>query len=244
MSDICNFSPLPLRNFALLKQNIMFKKMLKKTAMYSLLFFAAYLAIGYLLHALVFAEQKPEISNYFEPGDTFYSKTEKIKQTVVKQENGLVYCSASIEPFAPGPPEHVHNDFDETFEISNGELSLLVSGEVKKIRPGQKLHIPKGTPHKPFNETADTIYTNTLVAFPEKFAFHLVQVYALMDHEGLGKSKNPLLQMSLMNHAGFDSYIAEAPVPMQKILGFVLVPAARLLGYKTYYPEYDIRKKS
>ncbi|HMI79037.1 MAG TPA: cupin domain-containing protein [Ferruginibacter sp.] len=221
----------------------MFKKILKKTAMYSLIAFVAYLEIGYLLHAVIFPEKKPDISTYFKPGDVFYSKTERIKQTVVKQENGFVYCSASIEPFAPGPPEHVHTGFDETFEISNGELSLLVNGEVKKLRPGQKLHIPKGTPHKPYNETADTIYTTNLVAFPEKFAFHLVQVYGLMDNEGLGKSKSPLLQMSLMNREGFDSYMAGIPVPMQKTLGFILTPATRLLGYKSFYPAYDIKRR-
>ena len=209
--------------------------------MYFVIVLAAYLAIGYLLHAVIFPEQKPDISTYFKAGDIFYSKTEKIKQTVVKQENGLVYCAASIEPFAPGPPRHVHTDFDEVFEVTNGELSLWVDGEIKKLRPGQKLHIPKGTPHKPFNQTAETIYTKGLVAFPEKFAFHLVQVYGLMDNENLGKSSGTMLQMSLMNHAGFDSYLAGPPLFMQKAMGFVLVPATRLFGYKSFYPAYDIR---
>lgn len=219
----------------------MIKKIIKRTFMFLLIFLVAYLAIGYLLHS-IFPEQKPEIGNYFKPGDVFYSKTEKVKQTVVKQENGFVYCSAAIEPFAPGPPEHIHTDFDETFEISNGELSLLVNGEVKKIRPGDKLHIPKGTPHKPFNETADTIYTKNLVAFPEKFAFYLVQVYGLMDHEQLGKSAGTMLQMSLLNHAGFDSYLAGPPLFMQRTMGFILTPATRLFGYKSYYADYDLRK--
>jgi mannose-6-phosphate isomerase-like protein (cupin superfamily) len=221
----------------------MFKRKLKKTAMYFVIILAAYLGIGYLLHAVVFPEKKPEISTYFKAGDVFYSKTERIKQTVVKQENGFVYCNASIEPFAPGPPEHVHSNFDETFEVLNGELSLLVNGEVKKIRPGQKLHIPTGTPHKPFNETADTIHTKELVAFPEKFAFHLAQVYGLMDNEGLGNSPGTMLQMSLMNHEGFDSYMAGPPLFMQKTLGFILTPATRLFGYKSFYPAYDMRKK-
>ena len=210
--------------------------------MYFVIFLVAYLGIGYLFHAVLFPEQKPDIAGYFKAGDVFYSKTEKIKQTVVKQENGFVYCTATIEPFAPGPPMHVHTDFDETFEVRNGELSLWVNGEVKKIRPGQKLHIPKGTPHKPFNETADTIQTEGVVAFPEKFAFHLVQVYGLMDNKGLGKSSGTMLQMSLLSHAGFDSYLAGPPVPMQKVMGFLLTPATRLLGYKSYYPAYDIRR--
>ena len=49
--------------------------------MYFAIFLAAYLGIGYLLHAVIFPEQKPDISTYFKPGDIFYSKTEKIKQS-------------------------------------------------------------------------------------------------------------------------------------------------------------------
>lgn len=220
----------------------MFKKIVKKTAMYFLIFLAAYLGIGYLLHGVIFPEKKPPVSTYFKAGDIFYSTAEKIKQTVVKQENGLVYCTASLEPFAPGPPQHVHTDFDEVFEVANGELSMWVNGEIKKIRPGQKLHISKGTPHKPFNETADTIYTKGVFAFPEKFAFHLVQVYGLMDNENLGKSSGTLLQMTLLQQSGFDSYLAGPPVFMQRAMGFILTPATRLFGYKSFYEAYDIRK--
>lgn len=221
----------------------MLRRNLKKMALYFVVLLAAYLVIGYLLHAVLIPEQKPAVSSYFRQGDVFYSKAEKIKQTVVNQDRGLVYCSTVIEPFAPGPPEHVHAGFDEVFEIENGELSLLVNGEVKKLTPGQKLHIPKGTPHKPFNETADTIYAKGFIAFPEKFAFHLSQVYGLMDQKNFGKSAGTMMQMSLLNNAGFDSYIAGPPLFVQKTMGFILAPASRLLGYKSFYPEYDIRKQ-
>jgi mannose-6-phosphate isomerase-like protein (cupin superfamily) len=223
----------------------MFKRKLKKTAMYFMIALGSYLAIGYLLHAVIFPEKKPDISSYFKPGDVFYSKAEKVKQTVVKQENGFVYCSTVIEPFAPGPPAHIHTGFDETFEVSNGELSLWINGEVKKLRPGQSITIPKGTAHKPFNETADSIYTKGLVPFPEKFAFHLSQVYGMLDNEpGFGKSAGTLFQMSLLNSSGFDSYMDGPPVFIQKTMSFLFTPATRLFGYKSYYPVYDVRSRS
>ncbi len=219
----------------------MFKKKLKKTAMYFLIVLAAYLAIGYLLHLVIFPEKKPEISNYFKPGDVFYSTQEKVSQTVVKQENGYVYCASEIQPYAPGPPVHIHTTFDEVFEVTNGELSILVNGEVKKIRPGQSLHIPKGTPHKPFNETADTIRTKDLIAFPEEFAFYLVQVYGLLAHDPkFGKSIGTMFQMTMLNSAGFDSYLDKPPVILQKLTGFLLTPAIRLFGYKSYQKAYDV----
>lgn len=194
-----------------------------------------------LLHRVVLTENKPEISTYFKPGQQFYSRAEGFRQTVVKQENGFVYCHLEIEPFADGPPKHIHADFDETFEIENGELSVWVDDEVKKLHPGETLFVPKGMPHKPFNETGDTIHVKGAFAFPEKFAFHLLQVYALMDEEPeLVNSPQMLLQMALLTRAGFDSYRADGlPVFVQKAMAFVLAPFARLAGYKSYYEKYD-----
>lgn len=60
--------------------------------------------------------------------------------------------------------------------------------------------------------------------------------------KGLGKSPGRMLKLSLMKYAGFDSYLA-GPLPVQRVMDFLLTPAARLLGYRSFYPAYDIRKK-
>lgn len=91
-----------------------------------LIFMTSYLVIGNLLHRIVFPEKKPEVSGWFKPGQKFYSKTEGFRQTVLKQENGFVHCLLEIEPFAGGPPKHIHTEFDEKFEIENGELTVCV----------------------------------------------------------------------------------------------------------------------
>lgn len=217
-------------------------KTLKRTTVYLLIAIAGYLAVGYLLHLVVFPESKPEVSTFFKPHDEFYSKVEGFKQFVEKQENGYVYCSAEIGPLAIGPPKHIHTKFDEQFEVLNGELTLWIDGEIKKIRPGEKVLVPRGTPHKPYNETNELIKVKGTVAFPEKFAYHLPQVYGVMeDTPDFGASPAVMLQMALFNRSGFDSYIAEGPpVVIQKATGFLLVPLARLLGYKSYYAKYDI----
>jgi mannose-6-phosphate isomerase-like protein (cupin superfamily) len=222
----------------------MFKKVIKKTAMYIIIVLAGYLAIGYLFHFVILPESKPEVSTYFKPGQEFYSKTEGFKQKVLKQENGYVYCSLEIEPFAGGPPKHIHTGFDEFFEVSNGELSLWVNDKLVKLRPGERVFIPRGTPHKPFNETAETIRTKGVIAFPEKFAYHLPQVYGVMDNNpGFEKSPKTLLHMSMFSSAGFDSYPADGPpVFIQKTMSFLLVPLSRLLGYKSFYKQYCLNR--
>ena len=221
------------------------KNLLKRIALYTLVFFSAYLVVGHLCHRVIFPEKKPEVSTYFQPGQQFYSKSEGFRQIVSKQENGHVHGTLVVEPFAPGPPKHIHSDFDETFQIENGELSVWIDGVVKKLKPGEVLHIPKGTPHQPFNETADTIRLKGTFAFPEKFAYALPHVYGVMDSDpDFVKSPAVLFQMALFQDAGFDSYLAEGPpVFIQKTMGFIVTPIARLAGYKSYYEEYDIQKQ-
>jgi len=194
----------------------------------------------------VFPEEKPEITGYFKSGQLFYSKQEGVRQTIVKQENGYVYCSSLFEPFAPGPPKHIHLDFDEYFEIENGELSVWIDGEVKKIKPGERIHIPKGMPHQPYNETADTIRMAGSIAFPEAFTFSLIQIYGLLDdNPDFGALPKTLFMLAPIHQGGgFDAYMAEGPpVVLQKFTSFFLTPIARLMGYRSYYEKYSISER-
>lgn len=209
-----------------------------------LIAFVGYLAIGYLFHLIIFPEKKPEISTYFHAGDEFTSEAEGFYQSVVAQHDGMVYCNLVVSPYAPGPPKHIHSSFDEYFEVQNGEMSVWVDGEVKKIKSGEVLHIPEGTPHQPLNETADTIHLKESFAMPEKFAFHLSQIYGLMDnHPKFGKMPAMLFMLAPLHLAGFDSYLHEGPpVFVQKLSSFLLTPISRVLGYKSYYQQYDVNR--
>ncbi len=221
----------------------MLRSKIKTISLFLLAVLVAYLVIGYLFHLLIFPEKKPAVTSYFKAGQEFYSKSEGFKQTVHEQKEGKVFCSLQIDPFADGPPKHVHSDFDEFFEIENGELTVWLDGKIIKIKPGEILRVPKGTPHKPYNETADTIRVKGEIAFPEKFAYHLPQVYGLMDNSAwFAKSPRTLLQMALFTSEGFDSYVADGPpVFMQKLMSFVCTPLARLMGYRSFYEEYDLK---
>jgi quercetin dioxygenase-like cupin family protein len=231
-------------NFAssiITKTLVMLKTILKRTAMGFLLFLGGYLIAGNLIHRVIAPEKKPDISNYFKPGQQFYSKTEGFRQIITKQEKGFVHGYLEVEPHAPGPPVHIHAGFDEEFQVENGELTIWVNGEIKKLHPGETIHIPKGTPHRPYNETNDTIRVKGGFAFPEKFAFYLSQVYGIMDENpGFIHSNRAPLQIMLLNDAGFDSYIGDGtPLIMQKTMSFLVAPMARLLGYRSYYDKYD-----
>lgn len=219
------------------------KKILKVTS-FSLL---AYLGIGYLFHLVIFPEYKPDISNYFKPGDEFNSKKEGLRQTVIKQENGKVYCKIEIEPRADGPPVHIHTKFDEGFVGGDRPLNILVGKDEKILNPGEKLLVTKGTPHKPYNKSDSTVILTMTenAAFPEEFAVYLSQVYGYMDESEDNMRLSKIIFQMAMFTQYFDSYIEEGPpVFLQKGLYFLVVPAARMMGFKSYYKKYEIKRQT
>lgn len=213
--------------------------------LYFLIAIGLCLGLGYFLHLVVFPEKIPDISSYFKPGDVFESEMEGFSQTVVRQEDGMVYCKLELAPHAPGPPMHIHTSFDELFENGDQQVSMVVDGEDKILQPGERILIKKGTPHKPHNPTDNTVHLEmNEFAFPEEFAFYLNQVYGYLDEsESNMKPPKVLFQMAMFGQ-NFDSYLAEKapPVAVQKFTNFMIVPLARLLGYRSYYPKYDIKR--
>lgn len=208
-----------------------FNKILKFVSFFLLV----YLAIGYLFHLVIYPEYKPDISNYFNPGDEFYSKEEGLRQTVLKQENGKVYCKIELEPHAQGPPLHIHTGFDEVFIGGSHPINMKYASEEKVLNPGEKLVIPKGTPQKPYNNSDSTVtlMMKEDVAFPEEFAVYLSQVYGYMD-EAQDNMKPPkiIFQMAMFNQY-FDSYLGEGPpVIIQKCLVDGLILPFQLFNYQ------------
>lgn len=198
-----------------------------------------YLASGYLFHLVLFPEPKPDTDNYFKPGDTFGSETGGTKFTVLREEGEKLRLKLIFVPHAEGPPVHIQTEWDEIYKIKSGHLTLLWEGEEKELGPGDEVTIPRGVPHKPFNPTDEPVVCEVIM--PKQFVVYLSQVYGFID--GSEKNTRPpriIFQMALSNQY-FDSYLGDGPpVFVQKTLNFLLIPIARLIGYKSFYERYRI----
>ena len=215
---------------------------MKKLLLGVLGFIAAYVLIGALVDRVIFPEAEPPAEYYPREGQSFVSKSEGFRQTIAKRENGLVWLELVLEPHAAGPPEHIHTTFAEKFIVTEGTLSLMVNGEKKTLRAGESLLVPPGTPHKPFNETAEPVLVKgpftPEYAIPEQFSVFLTQAYGFFDEaESNNRPPKALLQMSRFSPK-YDSWLAGPPVFLQKTLYFIIGPTARLLGYRTFYEKY------
>lgn len=214
------------------------KHKLKKMAVLGIVIIAGYFIVGLIVHHWIFPTKTPDLADYFKVGQSFHSKLEGLSQTIVKAENGLLTTDITIQAKSNGPVAHVHENFEETFVVKKGTLSMLYGSEIKRITAGQTIVIPKNTAHKPFNETDSTVVVTSVM--PLDFAYCLSQIYPFWDeNEANAKPPKVLLQLAVFG-SKFDSYpTADAPPkPVLKTLTFLLAPTARLLGYKNYNEHY------
>lgn len=58
-------------------------------------------------------------------------------------------------PGSPFPPMHLHPAQDERFEVEYGEMLFVVAGKRQVLRAGERIEIPRGTPHQARNNSDD-----------------------------------------------------------------------------------------
>lgn len=206
--------------------------MIQKITIYILSLLVLYLVGGGILFNHVFPPKPIDYSEYFEKYQQFASKVEGMQLNMKRLDKEKAYLKVSLEPYAAGPPEHIHLDFDEFFAVEKGTLSLLINGQKRIFKAGESVLIPRGTPHKPFNETNHIVILNDSTddhpTMPSHFAYGLSQLYPVMDQHGT-KSPKVLLKLAAL---GFncDTWVADAPLFPQKVIRWMVGPTARLIG--------------
>lgn len=196
-----------------------------------------YLAVGNLFHRAIYPLPPPDPASYPKFGDVLVSRSEGFIQKVTGIKGEWITSELVVEPNSPGPPLHYHDTFDELFSVVEGTLHVRVHKDVKQISPGETFLVAAGIPHRPFNPTAvRVVLASGEPSIPITFAACLVQLYALMDAEVQMSGLDMALQMSVIDPI-CDTHIADIPAPLWETLKAVLAPAARLLGYRNYYPE-------
>jgi quercetin dioxygenase-like cupin family protein len=206
--------------------------MIQKTIIYILGFLILYLVGGGILFNHVFPPKPIDYAAYFEKHQQFASKEEGMQLSIKKLDEKKVYLKVSLEPYAAGPPEHIHQDFDEFFAVEKGTLSLRINGQKRILKAGDSILIPKGTPHKPFNETDEMVILNDSSdihpTMPSHFAYGLSQLYPVMDQHGT-KSPKVLLKLASLG-LKFDTWVADVPLFPQKVIRWLVGPTTRLFG--------------
>lgn len=88
-----------------------------------------------------------------------------------------------LDPRMPGPPTHVHPNWEESFEVIEGSLDVCKNGEWTTLGPGGTASVPPGVPHTLRNasdEPAKTITRIRPAGRSEAFFRHMHRLI----HEG------------------------------------------------------------
>ncbi len=204
------------------------------------LFLLASVVVANLLHRVVFPADPPDPATYPSAGDTFGSAAEGFNQQVVAVRDGWVVLRTQVAPRAPGPPMHFHRSFAEVFTAESGRLHLELPDGAIQLEPGEEYRVEPGVPHRPYNPTdEEVIIGGDNPTMPQSFAACLVQVYHFLD-DAEGQ-----MGLGLMVHIAAldpicDSTLPEIPAVVRVGTEWLVVPFARLLGYKNYYPELSL----
>lgn len=196
--------------------------------------------VANLLHRVVFPETPPDPATFPQAGDTFGSMAEGFVQHVEAVEDGWLVLRTHIAPRAPGPPQHVHRTFAETFRVERGRLDIQLPEGVKRLGPGEEFRIAPGTPHRPFNATdEEVIVASHGPAMPQSFGACLVQIYHFLDaakgEMGIGLG----LRISALEGI-CDAAPPDVPRVAQVAMQWLVLPFARAAGYRNYYPELSL----
>ena len=195
-----------------------------------------YLGLGALLHYVVFPEEEPPEWAYPRPGFAFETPTgERIQLIRGAIETGGEFREVHLD-IAPGghaAQAHIHLHLEERFEVLSGSLTALVGDEEKAFSAGESLVVPPGTPHQPFNRGDVEMRSIARVTPPSKNGVLFGQMSGL-------DFKLTFLQMMLFVQA-YDVYPVSPPPAVVRVISFLLAPTARLVGYRSFYPEYAER---
>lgn len=151
-------------------------------------------------------------------------------------ERGLAIYTAHNE----GPPEHVHPNYEERFEVLEGEFVFAIDGTRRRLTAGNDVTVPRGTPHT-FHNDSDEIASCIVETRPAGEISAVIATLSGLAHDGeLTASGAPRFPQAVVMGARFadDTVFTSPPPILQRLVSTLLAPLARRAGYRATYPEY------
>jgi mannose-6-phosphate isomerase-like protein (cupin superfamily) len=135
-----------------------------------------------------------------------------------------------LPPRQDGPPTHYHDRYDETFEVIEGELSMVIAGRKRLLRAGDRATVWAGTLHSFRNASDAPVVFRTIVPQGEGFQRFVRGWYGLaIDGRADRKGPRHLLEMAVLIEEG-DIGIPHVPRWVQRVARRMLVALAGWTG--------------
>ena len=171
------------------------------------------------------------ITNYVT-GETLVFRT-----TSADTNGESVVVEAFVTPDGAVAAAHVHPSQEESFEIVAGELEFRVGRKTLVARPGDRVVVPAGTPHRFRNVGGETAHFVCEVT-PALGFEQLIETMFSLANDGKVNRKgmpNPLRLAVIANHHFGDVRLPLPPAWLQRFGLLLGAPVGRLLGYRPTY---------
>jgi quercetin dioxygenase-like cupin family protein len=207
-----------------------------KSLLFGIALIVSYVVVSSAIHFVVIPEQTPPLDDRPRSG------------SVVRLPGGstFTFLVTGIESFGEvmraewvGGPEagiarHIHPSQEVSFQVTQGALRVVRSGEEIVVEAGDTAVIPRGAPHAWEN----AIDGESRGVFQIRPAGMSDFVFVQLDRAfkgGAGPGETALQTAILIGTHG-----KHTAWPIRAIR-FLAAPTARLFGYRSYYPSGDER---
>jgi quercetin dioxygenase-like cupin family protein len=104
----------------------------------------------------------------------------------------------TVEPGARVPPAHSHTDNEEIVYVIEGTLRYSVDDETRDLKPGERMHTPRGSVHG-FSNPHDKVARALIMLTPDIGAQYFRDVAAAVASPG---GPNPAKMVEVMRRYG------------------------------------------
>lgn len=137
-------------------------------------------------------------------------------------------------------PDHLHALQDETFEVLDGELTILLENKIHVLHAGDSIKLPVNHPHNHYNTGTEPVVFIHRVSPALDFEFLVENLVGLSSDGKRPNGKGNLLQeLVTLRYIDSKSFLAHIPIGVQKFLMNTLGPLGRALGYRAIYKKYS-----
>lgn len=159
-------------------------------------------------------------------------------RTTSADTNGeRVVVETFVEPNGAVAAAHVHPAQEERFQILAGELEFRLGKRTLVAKPGDRVLVPAGTPHR-FRNVGDETAHFVCEVTPALGFEQLIETMFSLAADGKTNKKgmpNPL-RLAVIAKAHFDDVRLPFPPVWMQRMGLALgAPLGSLLGYKPAY---------
>lgn len=112
-------------------------------------------------------------------------------ETAEQSQGKYLYIEVTLPPQGDGPPLHVHDEFEEEFEVISGQLTVSLGKEKHVLQSGDKRLVTLNTPHTFTNNYDEAVVFRVRLTPPSQFEQSVRIHYGLIE-DGLVDAKgNP-----------------------------------------------------